>query len=97
MIEKCSDQAASCSLSLWTGWKVLREVPNDVLTGIAGLADGIPNPRALPAKSLKKTRYMILMVQVSERFQGLNAVRIDGDSIVGMNDPELNYQNTHYA
>lgn len=36
----------------------------------------------LPAKSRKKTRYMILMLQVSENFEGIAAVEIDGDSIL---------------
>lgn len=36
----------------------------------------------LPAKSQKKTRYMILMLQVSESFQGVGAVQIDRDFIL---------------
>jgi hypothetical protein len=36
----------------------------------------------LPAKSQKKTRYMILMLQVSESFQGVGDVQIDRDFIL---------------
>jgi len=36
----------------------------------------------LPAKSQKTTRYMILMLQVSENFDGVAAVEIDGNSIL---------------
>jgi hypothetical protein len=36
----------------------------------------------LPAKSQKKTRYMILMLQVSENFEGVAAVEIDRNSIL---------------
>jgi len=36
----------------------------------------------LPAKSRKKTRYMILMLQVSENFEGVAAVEIDRNSIL---------------
>ena len=36
----------------------------------------------IPAKSQKKTRYMILSLQVSESFQGVAAIEIDRDSIL---------------
>jgi hypothetical protein len=36
----------------------------------------------LPAKSQKKTRYMILMLQVSENFEGVAAVEIDRNFIL---------------
>jgi hypothetical protein len=36
----------------------------------------------LPAKSQKKTRYMILMLQVSENFEGVAAVEINSNSIL---------------
>lgn len=36
----------------------------------------------LPAKSQKRTRYMILMLQVAENFEGVAAVAVDRDSIL---------------
>ena len=36
----------------------------------------------LPAKSRKKTRYIILMLQVPENFEGVAAVEIDRNSIL---------------